>query len=98
VQHAAKVRFLFVEGSIVLARRALNRVVLGVIGFDEDFAGEFAAACAAGNLREELKRAFGGAKIGTAEREVGGNNSDQGDALKVVALGDHLRAHQDVNL
>ena len=38
VQSAAKLRFFFVEGGVVLLRRVLDGVVLGVVRFDEDFA------------------------------------------------------------
>ena len=92
----AKVRFFFVEGLVILASGELNRVVLRVVGFDENFAGEIAASRAARHLREQLKRFFGGAKIGAAQREIGGDDANQRDALKVVALRDHLRADEDV--
>ena len=90
-------RFLFVEGNVILLRGVLDRVVLGIIGLDENFAGEFAASGASGNLREQLEGAFGGAKIRAAQREIGGDHADQRDALEIVAFGDHLRADQNVD-
>ena len=39
-----------------------------------------------------------GAEIGEAEADVGGNHADQRHVRKVVALGDHLRADQDVDV
>ena len=66
--------------------------MLRVISFDEDFAGKFATAGAACDLREQLKGALGGAEIGKRETQIGGDDSYESDALKIVALGDHLRA------
>ena len=84
--------------TIVLPRGELNRVVLRIICLHEHFAGKFAAPGAARHLRQQLKRALGGAKIRQAEREIGGDHADERDALKIVALRDHLRADQDVDL
>ena len=39
VQHAPEVRFLFVERNVILLRGVLNRVVLGIIRFDQHFSG-----------------------------------------------------------
>src|ERR1700733_6815803 len=57
-----------------------------------------AAPGATGDLGEELEGAFGGAKIGAAEGEIGSYDSDERDALEIVALGDHLRADEDIDL
>jgi hypothetical protein len=38
------------------------------------------------------------AEVGHAEADVGVDHPDQRHAREVVALGDHLRAHQDVGL
>ena len=58
--------------------------------------GRLAASGAAGHLGEQLEGALGGAEIGHAEADIGGDDADQGDVGNVVALGDHLRADQHV--
>ena len=60
--------------------------------------GRSAAPGAARDLGQELERALGGAEVGKAEPDVGVDHADQRHAREVVALGDHLRAHQDVGL
>jgi hypothetical protein len=55
-----------------------------------------AAPGAPGHLGEELKGALGGAKIGHPEADIGGDHAHQRHVGNVVALGDHLRAHEDV--
>ena len=59
---------------------------------------QLAASGAAGDLRQQLERALGGAEVGEAEPDVGGDHADERDARKVVPLGDHLRADEDVDL
>jgi len=47
-------------------------------------------------LCEQLKRALRGAKIRQAQRGIRADHTDQRDALKIVALREHLRAYQNV--
>src|SRR5258708_33559865 len=61
-------------------------------------AGVMARAGAPGGLRKELEGPPGGAKFGHAEPDVRRYHSDQRDVGNVVAFGDHLGAHQDVEL
>ena len=68
----------------------------GVEGLDDDFAGLDAATGAAGYLAEQLECAFATTKIGKVERDVGGNDSDQGDVGEIEALCDQLGSDQDV--
>src|SRR5206468_11102186 len=84
------------EGGVVLADGVPHGVVIGVVGLNEDAAGKIAAAGAAGNLREELKGALGGAEVGHGEGRVGADDADEGDAMEVVAFGEHLRADEEV--
>ena len=65
-----------------LARRAVRRVAPG----------------APRRLHQEREQAFRRAKVAAEERRVGIDRGDEADAAKVVALGDHLRADQDVDL
>src|SRR5262249_1122983 len=71
-------------------------IVIRVEGLDQDAAGQIATSGASGDLREQLEGALGGAKVGQAEHGVGADNANQRDAVEVVALGEHLRADQNV--
>src|SRR5262249_29051691 len=62
------------------------------------FAALFAAAGAAGDLCQQLKRAFRRAKVGEAEADVGRHDADERHARKVVPFGDHLRPDEHVDL
>src|SRR5438876_6653218 len=68
----------------------------GIKSLDENAAGEFPTARAAGHLSEQLKSALGSAKIRQAERGVGADHADQGHALKIVPFGEHLRADENI--
>ena len=80
-----------------MRRRALDGVMFRVVALDQDVAGQISASGAAGDLGEQLEDAFGGAEIRQAESMVGAHNPDEGNAVDIVALGDHLRAHQQVD-
>ena len=67
-------------------------------GLDEDFALDVAAAGAAGDLGEQLEGAFAGAEVRDDAGQVGVDDPDQRDVRKMQALGDHLRADEDVDL
>ena len=57
----------------------------------------FPAACAAGNLSDQLKRLFGGPEVGKIEDRVRRQDADRGDSRKVMSLRDHLRADEGLN-
>src|SRR6185295_11058000 len=61
-------------------------------------AGPIAAPGATGDLREQLERALRRTKVRQVEAGVGAQHADQRDAREVVALRDHLRADEDVDL
>ena len=56
------------------------------------------AAGAPGHLRQQLERAFAGAKVRHVQRQIGVNDADERDVGKMQALGDHLRADKNINL
>ena len=60
-------------------------------------ARRLAAAGAADDLREQLKRPLRRAEIRQAEADVGRDDADERHRRKVVPLGDHLRADEDVD-
>ena len=95
---AAELHLALVERRIVLPARELDAVVVRIQRLDDRLARLLAAAGAAGDLREQLERPLGGAEVGQAEADVGRHDADQRHARKVVALGDHLRADEDVDL
>ena len=57
-----------------------------------------AAAGAPGHLREQLKRPLGGAEVRQPEPDIGRDDADERDVREIVALGDHLRADEHVEL
>ena len=54
------------------------------------------AAGAADHLMQELEGALGGARIAVAQAEIGVDDADQIEHREVMALGDELRADDDV--
>ena len=60
--------------------------------------GELGAAGAAGDLHQQRGEPLGGAEIGAVERVVGAEHAHQRQPRKIVALGEHLRADEDVEL
>ena len=64
----------------------------------ENLALHVAAPGAPGDLREQLEGALARAEIRLVQREVGVNDADQRDVRKMQALGNHLRADENVGL
>ena len=94
---AAEVHLARGEAGVVVLAGELVDVVVGLVGLDEDASGFVAAAGAAGDLGEELEDALRSAEVWEAEGEVGADDADEGDAVDVVALGDHLRADEEID-
>ena len=72
--------------------------MVGKVGLHDDLAGQSRAAGASCDLQHERRQAFRGAEVGAVERVVGAEDADQREPRKIVALGEHLRAHEDVDL
>ena len=68
------------------------------VGLDEHLAGHVAAPRAPGHLRQQLERALRGAEVRHLQAQVGVDHADQGHVRKVEALGDHLRADQNIDV
>src|SRR6266478_2767945 len=94
---APELQLPFKEGQVLLSRGQLDRVVLRIIRLDKHFARQRASPSASGNLREQLKRAFSRAEIRQAELRIRGDDSHQRNALKIVSLGHHLRADENID-
>ena len=65
---------------------------------DDDFAFEFAASGASGDLSDELEGTLTGAEIRNMQAEVGVENSNQSDIGKMQTFGNHLGADEDIDL
>jgi hypothetical protein len=48
-------------------------------------------------LRQQLKGALRGTKVGQTEHRVGGDHTGQGDVGEVVPFGDHLSADKNLD-
>ena len=94
----AVLHLLFHKASEVMLGRALDGIVLRVVALDQDVAGQVSASGAAGDLGEQLEDAFRGAEVRQPKSMVRSHHTDEGDAVDVVALGDHLRADQEIDL
>src|SRR5439155_9120919 len=63
---------------------------------NQDAARQLATACASCDLRHQLERAFGRAKIRHGQRTVCTDYTNQRHAMKIVPFRKHLRADQDI--
>ena len=72
--------------------------MIWIQGLDNRFARLLAAAGAAGDLRQQLKRPLRGTEVCRAETHVGRHHADERDARKIVSLRDHLRPDEHVDL
>ena len=73
---------LEIPGEIVMPRE-LNGRTKRRVGLDENFARRFAAARPSGHLGEELEGALSGPEIGQVERQIGVDDSDEGDVREM---------------
>ena len=94
---AAEAEFFFVKADKVMLGCILHGVVILKISLQYHLAGRFAASGASGDLRQQLKCSLRCAKVRQAERAVRSHDSNQGDAVNVVTLGDHLRADEKID-
>ena len=97
VEFAAKFEFLLAKAIKVMASSVLDAGCVRGAGLNEDFAFQFAASGASGDLGEELEGALGGAEVGDVETDVGVENAYQGDVGEVEAFGNHLSTYEDVD-
>ena len=71
---------------------------VGIVGLDQHAPGLVAAPGAPGDLLDLLEAALGGAQVAALQPEVGVDHPDQRQIGEVIALGDQLRADDDVDL
>ncbi|MNV28193.1 hypothetical protein D3C71_1193770 [compost metagenome] len=72
--------------------------VVGQVRLDNHLARLFGAACAAGDLDDQLRHALAGAEVAGEQAAVGVEDRHQRHPWKVVTFGKHLRADQDARL
>ena len=94
----AEFDFLFVKAGEVMAARILDRRMKRRERLHEHLALDIAAAGATGDLREQLEGALARAEIRLMQREVGVNDADERHVREMQALGNHLRADENVGL
>ena len=70
--------------------------MLGLVRLQKADAAALLAAGAADHLMQQLERALGRARIAVAEPEIGVDDADQIELGEMMALGDQLRADDDV--
>ena len=86
------------KAAVVMPGDVINGVMIGRIGLDQDPPRSIAAAGPAGDLTEQREDPFGAAKVRQIKRRIGVQYPDQGHGREIMALGNHLRADQHINL
>ena len=85
-----------VERLAILRDQRAHHRMLGLVRLQIAVAAPLLAAGAADHLMQQLERALGGARIAVGKAEIGIDDADQIELGKMVALGDKLRADDDV--
>ena len=73
-----------------------NAVMIRLVGLDYDPAWFFSPTGPAADLAEQLKGSFPGPEIRHAQAAVSPDNSHQSHVGKMMALGNHLGADEDI--
>jgi hypothetical protein len=74
-----------------------DTVVLGTIGLNKHLPRRLASASPPGDLREELEQALRRTKIRNGQGGIGRHHANQGNIGIIMAFGNHLGAHQDID-
>ena len=82
------------ERLIIAGGGQLHQVVVGMAALHQHPPGAVLAAAAAGHLQQQLGGLLRPAKVGAQETGVHIGDHRQAQAREMVALGEHLRAHQ----
>jgi len=89
------------KSPIVMVFERLKQGVCGVKGLQPHFAVTAVAGIApgpSGGLHQQTEQTFGGAKVAGKQCVVRVESRHQRDVAKVMAFGNHLRAHQHIHL
>ena len=94
----ASVANLFVvEAAIVLGTRMPQRVVMRVIGLNQNSTRQITTSGAPGHLSYQLKGSFGGTEIRQGQSRIDRNHANQSHVVKVVSFRQHLSADQQID-
>src|SRR5581483_4779075 len=94
VHPAAVTEFFIVETAEVMLGSKLHSIMIGKVRLENNLARSATAPGPPRNLRQELERALSSAEVRQTERNVRPYHSHQGHSVHVMALGNHLCAHQ----
>src|SRR6476660_6351690 len=94
----AKLDLLLPESLEIVMPGELNRGTKRGRALDENLSSHVASTCAAGHLRQQLKRPLSRAEIGHMQADIGVDDANQRHVWKIKALGDHLCPDQKVDL
>src|SRR5437588_6176714 len=86
-----------IEPAIVLRRCMPQRVMMRMIGLNQNAAGQVAAAGASSDLSYQLKGALGCAKIRQGQACVNRNHTNQSDVRKIMSLRQHLGPDEQID-
>ena len=86
------------ERRVVAVEQAREQRVIGIVRLDDDLAGAIGASGAARDLQNRLREALVAARIGAEQPLIRVQHADERDAREVVALRQHLRADQDLDV
>ena len=96
--NAAFAQLVLCEARIVVVDQRAIQGMVGILGLDQHFAGQFGAPAAAADLHQLREETLGRTKVGGEQGGIGADRADQGQQRKIMALGQHLGADQDVGL
>ncbi len=82
--------------AITAFHQRVPKFVLGKCGLNENLTGAAFTSGSSSDLNDRLGHALSAAKIGAEQALIGINNSHQRQIRKVMSLGEHLCANQDV--
>jgi len=85
------------KGRIVVRTQGIEQHMVGEGSLNQYLTGFIGAAGAACNLHQLRKQPFRRTEIRTEQGAVGIDDTDQREIGEVMALGQHLRAEQDID-
>ena len=96
VENATFGDLTFEHGEVIVVHGVANGLMIRLVSLDNDGATGGVTTGATGDLGDLLEGTFVGAEIGIGYEVVGRKDADDGDIVKIEALGDHLSADEDV--
>src|SRR4029079_5248630 len=86
------------KGVTVVGDERGDRPVLRHIGVDQAVTFDCLPSRTPGDLAQELEGALRRARVSLRQAEIGVDHADQSQAREMMALGDELRADDDIDL